>query len=266
MQGKKSFVLYSDIWETVKELPLDKRGELFTAILQYANDLNPEITDLLIRVAFRPIKAGMDRTAEKWQERAERSRENGAKGGRPKNPEKPRETQRDILEPRKPVNVSVNVNVPVNDNGKCKVDSTRFLEILKNEEFREELSFKGYLPEAIRDIDRFFSLNESKTFEGPDHLKNSFLKFVGKKTRKDLRTNPKGYQELISGVFENESWLKIIESQFERAGIFESREAVFSEFEKYLREKYPILENSQHVWNILVQFITTKKPNHEKSN
>lgn len=66
-QGKKSFLLYCDIIEMVDELPMEKRGELFTLILQYVNDMNPEVSDLLLKTAFVPIKMQLKRDLKRYE-------------------------------------------------------------------------------------------------------------------------------------------------------------------------------------------------------
>ncbi len=117
MKDKKAFVLYTDLIHTVKKLPKDKAGDLFLTILEYVNDLNPEPDDLLLQVTFEPIKQHLKRDLKKWEQRAERSRLNGAKGGRPKkveNPEKPSGLNENPSEPKKPV--KDNVIVSVTDN------------------------------------------------------------------------------------------------------------------------------------------------------
>ncbi len=254
MQGKKAFVLFADVWETVKELPMDKRGELFTAILLYSNNQQSEINDLLIRVAFGPIKANMDRMAEKWEERAERSRKNGNKGGRPKNLEQPNETQQVFQEPRKPVIGKVNGTVTAKEKGNSKIDSTRFLSVLETKEFVAELLFKGFESSDIkRGLVRFLGLNESKSFDSPEHLKNSFLKFIAQKNRVDFRINPKRYHELISSLLNDAPYASIFE---EKTGI--ALEPISADFVAYAQENSPILENFQHAWNLLIQF-TQKK-------
>jgi len=116
MEGKKSFVLYSDIIHTVRKLPNNKAGELFKLILSYVNDENPTTKDLAVDLVFEPIKQQLKRDLKQWEKRAERSRENGQLGGRPvtqNNPEEPKLTQQVIPEPRKPD--SVNGIVTVND-------------------------------------------------------------------------------------------------------------------------------------------------------
>jgi hypothetical protein len=55
-EGKKSFMLYSDMINVFEKLPNDKAGELIKHIFRYVNDQNPETDDLLLSVAFEPIK------------------------------------------------------------------------------------------------------------------------------------------------------------------------------------------------------------------
>jgi len=122
-ENKKSFVLYSDLLPTIKKLiekdrekSTNNTGELFYHILMYVSDLNPEAINDTVDLVFEPIKTQLKRDLIKWEQRSERSRENGQKGGRPKNLEKPNETQQVILEPKKPDSVNVSDSVNVNDN------------------------------------------------------------------------------------------------------------------------------------------------------
>jgi hypothetical protein len=57
-------------------------------------------------MCFIPIKQSLKRDLVKYEERAERARLNGAKGGRPKT----QKTQSVISEPKKPDSVNVSVN------------------------------------------------------------------------------------------------------------------------------------------------------------
>ena len=45
----------------VKKLPNDKAGELFKLILSYVNDEQPEVEDMLLEIAFEPIKQQLNR-------------------------------------------------------------------------------------------------------------------------------------------------------------------------------------------------------------
>lgn len=112
-EGKKGFLLYADMIKTVEKLPKEKAGELFMVIMQYVNDLNPEPDDILIQVAFEPIKQQLKRDLKKWDKYIKKQRVNGKKGGRPKAKET-QKTQAFSEKPKKADNVNVTVNV--NDN------------------------------------------------------------------------------------------------------------------------------------------------------
>jgi|SRR6185437_11074029 len=111
-KDKKTFILYTDMIHTVKKLPMELRGELLTIILEYVNDENPKIEDnLLLEIAFEPIKLQLKRDLIKWDEFVKRQSENGKKNGQKAKKANP--------EPKKPtpnlVNLNDNVNVTVSD-------------------------------------------------------------------------------------------------------------------------------------------------------
>lgn len=118
MTGKKSFILYADLIHTLSKLPDDKAGQLFKLILDYVNDKDPESEDLLLQIAFEPIKQQLKRDLVSWREYREKQSENGKLGGRPKktqtqeNPKNPSL----ILESEKSLNVTANVNATVTEN------------------------------------------------------------------------------------------------------------------------------------------------------
>lgn len=80
--GKKSFVLYTDLLSTVEKLKDNEAGKLFKHILKYVNDLNPDIDNKLLEIAFEPIKQQLKRDLKDWEaERSKRS-EAGKVGGK----------------------------------------------------------------------------------------------------------------------------------------------------------------------------------------
>lgn len=119
-QGKKSFVLYCDLIHTVDKLPDDKAGQLFKHILAYVNDLNPLADDLIINIAFEPIKQQLKRDLQKWEveikpKRSEAGRLGGIKSGEARR-SKTKQNEANALnakqnEANEAVNVNVNVNV-----------------------------------------------------------------------------------------------------------------------------------------------------------
>ena len=126
-KDKKSFVAYCDWLESFEELTDEEAGRLAKHLFRYVNDLNPEPPDKITKMCFIPIKQSLKRDLVKYEERAERARLNGAKGGRPKT----QKTQSVISEPKKPD--SDNVSVSVSDSVNVSTD----VDIPAYEEFRE---------------------------------------------------------------------------------------------------------------------------------
>lgn len=81
-ESKKSFLLYADLIHTVRKMPKDKAGELLLTILQYVNDEDPSVDDLLVDVVFEPIKQQLKRDLEKWDNKKEVRSKAGAAGGK----------------------------------------------------------------------------------------------------------------------------------------------------------------------------------------
>lgn len=122
MEGKKSFVLYTDLIEIVEELDDNEAGLLFKTILRYVNDLDPEIPKE-IKLAFIPIKQDLKRDLEKYKKKVERLAI--ARNQNPNNNKELRDNNAETVISQEPdsnqfvfsgVNVNDNVNVNVNDN------------------------------------------------------------------------------------------------------------------------------------------------------
>lgn len=105
-KDKKSFLLYCDLIHTIEKLPNEKAGELFKIILQYVNDKNPIIEDLLLQISFEPIKQSLKRDLVKYTQFIEKQSYNGSKGGRPKKPKETQKTQAFLNKPKKADSVS----------------------------------------------------------------------------------------------------------------------------------------------------------------
>ena len=84
--AKNSFVLYHNFFNQIVLLDMQARGELITAIYQYetCGELTMELSPMVM-MAFSFIKDSLDRDRKAYEARVEASRENGKKGGRPKN-------------------------------------------------------------------------------------------------------------------------------------------------------------------------------------
>ena len=72
---KKSFILYCDTQDLINQLPDEVAGKLLKHIFAYVNDENPQSDDILLNVAFAPIKAQLKRDLKAYEgKRKERSR------------------------------------------------------------------------------------------------------------------------------------------------------------------------------------------------
>ena len=65
-EHKKSFVLYSDLLKSIEHLTNEEKGILFNHILEYVNDLNPDLEDRLILTAWKPIELQLKRDLNEW--------------------------------------------------------------------------------------------------------------------------------------------------------------------------------------------------------
>ena len=114
-KDKKSFVLYCDQQGVFNKLPDEIAGKLIKHIFAYVNDENPPCDDLLLSIAFEPIKTQLKRDLRKYEVYIEKQKENGAKGGRPKKEEETQITQPFFQEPKKADNVTATATATEED-------------------------------------------------------------------------------------------------------------------------------------------------------
>lgn len=119
---RKSFLLHIDSLDVLSELTNEQKGILFQSMLDY-HKTGEVALEGLMKVIFIPFKNQFDRDALKYENTCSRNKGNGSKGGRPKNPQKPKETQDNPLgiyglknNPKKPDNDNDNKNDNKNDN------------------------------------------------------------------------------------------------------------------------------------------------------
>ena len=168
--NKKSFLLYCDLIHTVKKLPKEKQGELFITILEYVNDMNPEVKDLNVDLVFEPIKRQLKRDLIKYEGKKKQWSEAGKASAKARKKKSTTVNDRST-DSTVTVNDTVNVNVNVNDNvikenilysqtwieqicmkKKLEIkDVTEYLNI-----FLDDLDLKGELDKPEKDIKSHF--------------------------------------------------------------------------------------------------------------
>ena len=73
----KAFNIYFDTFEHIEMLTMEQRGELFTALYEYAiNEKTTEFDNGMVKMAFSFMKAQIARDFEKYREKCEKLRKN----------------------------------------------------------------------------------------------------------------------------------------------------------------------------------------------
>lgn len=89
----KSFPVYLDYSKAVNKLSDAEAGQLFKALLEYADSgQDPQLEGSLYAV-FAIMQNQLDRDTEKYVQKCERLRQNGSKGGRPVRDKEPNGNQ-----------------------------------------------------------------------------------------------------------------------------------------------------------------------------
>jgi hypothetical protein len=136
MKGKKSFVLYTDQREVFDELDDVTAGKLIKHIFAYVNDENPSTEDLLLKVAFLPIKTQLKRDLVLWDEKKQQRAEAGRKGGLAKASNASEVLAKPSTATNFVANLAVNDNVNVNVND-IYTETEKTLEV--NEESHNQI-------------------------------------------------------------------------------------------------------------------------------
>lgn len=167
-KNKKSFILYADQKGVFEQLPDEYAGKLIKHIFKYVNDENPISEDLIINIAFEPIKQCLKRDLQRWEEYIDKQKLNGSKGGRPSKPKETQETQAFLSEPKKPDSVSVSDSETDKDSDSGKKQTKRFIKPTI-EEIKEEMLEQKMSDES----ERFYNYYESNGWMvGRNKMKN----------------------------------------------------------------------------------------------
>lgn len=135
-KDKKSFVLYTDLIYTIEKLPDDKAGLLFKHLLKYVNDQDPITDDLIVEIAFEPIKHQLKRDLLKYEDKREQWSEAGKASAEARRLKKVNEAERnptDVKSVSTVSTVTVNVTDTVNVTVKNNIDDRKlkFADTLK---------------------------------------------------------------------------------------------------------------------------------------
>ena len=120
-KDKKSFILYLDQQDLFNKLPDEIAGKLIKHIFSYVNCEDPKLDDLLLDIAFSPIKQSLKRDLNKWETQLDQ-RSKAGKISAQRRAAKANEAQRKATtvesrstNPTDSVNVSVSVSDSVSE-------------------------------------------------------------------------------------------------------------------------------------------------------
>jgi hypothetical protein len=160
MQGKKSFVLYTDQSEVFYELSDEDAGKLIKHIFAYVNDEDPITEDKLLKVAFLPIKTQLKRDLKIWDEKKSQRAEAGKKGGLAKSSNAKQSLANPSNATNDVANLPVNVNVNVNGNDINK-ETLISLDEVEEEMGKEKPMHRPYFTR----MQEIYNLDEKKVKE-----------------------------------------------------------------------------------------------------
>lgn len=134
-EGKKSFVLYTDLIHTVRKMPKDLQGDLFMTILEYVNDENPKPNDLTIELVFEGIKQQLKRDLKKFEEVKTKRSEAGKRSAKARALKKEKQTLTNSTSVKSVEHSSTNPTVNDNDNVNDNVNVDTKVSIYTEREF-----------------------------------------------------------------------------------------------------------------------------------
>jgi uncharacterized phage protein (TIGR02220 family) len=115
-KDKKSFILYVDQKDLWNKLPDEIAGKLIKHIYSYVSDENPTSKDLIIEIAFEPIKQQLKRDLKLFEEKRVKRSEAGKEGASKRWQPMAKDSNAISSIAKIAVNVNVNDNVNVIDN------------------------------------------------------------------------------------------------------------------------------------------------------
>jgi hypothetical protein len=190
----KSFILYTDIYECIKDLSLEEKGKLLDSIYLYSIEkkeipLHPET-----KMAFSFIKTTLLRNEKKYNNICERNRSNGKKGGRPRLEEKPQKPTGLFGNPKNHDSDndsnSDSVSVSNTEEELLLPKKSNKLNLSKSQVIAIQREFTGITTTEVREqmekCSNYMTIS-STTYTNPGLFFKGWLKkFMGEKNKKEL--------------------------------------------------------------------------------
>lgn len=187
-ESNQSFVLYTSYFEILSDLPNEKLGELFRAILEYKTTKKQPVVSVDLSVVFKFIKNQLDIDEEKYNKKRSKNSNNGSKGGAPRGNQNARKQPKTTQNKH-----NDNDNVNVNDNVLKKEKIKKEKKLNSEQEIQFELWYQKYpnKKSKTRALTAFFNALKKTSFDTLMSGLNSYIQEIEyKKTEKEYIKHP----------------------------------------------------------------------------
>lgn len=215
---KPSFILYCDLWDTIKYLDKKALGELTTIIFEYMVEGKTITPENPLFFVFNPIKNTLDRDKEKYQSICEKRKESGKKGGLSKGKQTKAKKANAKFAKQTLANEADNDSVSVNDSVSDNVNENDKKEnrVFKSvDEIRAMTFFEK--SEKVNEAFKDFLINRITNKDYPTTLA---IKSLINKMKEIYKTE----QQALDGI------ARSIEGNYK--GLFESSKSTFKQPEQ----------------------------------
>tara|TARA_R110001606_G_scaffold117801_2_gene247757 strand:- start:5452 stop:6390 length:939 start_codon:yes stop_codon:yes gene_type:complete len=206
-EEKKSFLIYTNLLETLEYQSNEVAGELFKHMLLYVNDRNPVSDNPLINALFIPIKQKMKFDLDKWEGKKEGYSKAGKMSSLSKShkdlhskvkaDEMKLEEALKIAETRKEVKTTVEPILKPSKVVKPKLDTTK-----REEQFLKFWDIYDRKDDKKKCLEKFLKLTDKQV----EKIASTIIRYVEVNNVREFRKKPIKY--LI-----NENWNDEIEDQ-----------------------------------------------------
>ena len=173
-KDKKSFILYVDQKDLFNKLPDEIAGKLIKHIYSYVSDENPTSKDLIIEIAFEPIKQQLKRDLKLFEEKRVKRSEAGKEGASKRWQPIANDSNRINAMAKIAVNDNVNVNVIDNIDYQALLDfvNKTFGRNFKIVSDKIQRSYKARLKEGYKKEDIINAITNCK--DNKYHKENNY--------------------------------------------------------------------------------------------
>lgn len=188
--------MYTDQREVFDELDDVTAGKLIKHIFAYVNDEDPNTEDILLRVAFAPIKTQLKRDLKLWENKQEQRKDAAKKSVESRQRASTAVDERLIsLGGNVNVNVNENVNGNVNENVISSIDIITYRRFAGKNLVEELMHINDLAEDQVMKLHKEWLLTHDESeFETEKHLKNSFILFVKNNGYRFKETRGKPYK------------------------------------------------------------------------